>query len=195
MRPPPARARREVLLHGRRRPGVRPDVGGHVERRDRLETEASTLAPPEKTAPRPARTPPASVRSRSAPRRTRGTSPPPRAPRPRSAAATRSRRPNSRAPRLTSPPRPRRRRPLASRPPVPGRPSFLHHLSPATDLSPAVDEPLEPFVVVHERMRHRVEPFHGVLRPVEPDFDPAALHRHPVRQVRQLAGSSSRRAP
>ena len=62
---------------------------------------------------------------------------------------------------------------------APGRPSSLHHLSPNVALFPAVDEPLEPFVVVHERMRHRVEPFHGVLRPVEPHFDPAALDRHP----------------
>ena len=64
----------EVLLHGRPRPGVRLDIGGDVERRDRLEPKASALAPRE-TAPRPARTPPASARSGSAPRRTPRTSP------------------------------------------------------------------------------------------------------------------------
>ena len=47
------RDRDEVLFHDGHRPGVRPDVGGDVERRDRLEPEASALAPPEELRRRP----------------------------------------------------------------------------------------------------------------------------------------------
>ena len=39
--------RGQVLLHGRGRPGVGPDVGGHMERRDVPQPEASRLAPPQ----------------------------------------------------------------------------------------------------------------------------------------------------
>ena len=54
--------RGQVLLHRRDRSRVRPDVGGHVERRDVAQPEPSRLAPP-----------PASSRSRSFRRRTPGT--------------------------------------------------------------------------------------------------------------------------
>ena len=39
---------RQVLLDGGRRPGVGPDVGRHVQRRDRLERQAARLAPGQK---------------------------------------------------------------------------------------------------------------------------------------------------
>ena len=45
-----------------------------------------------------------------------------------------------------------------------------------------VDEPLEPLVIVHER----IEPFHRLLRPVEPHLDPVPKNRHPLGQARQL---------
>ena len=45
--------RGEVLLDGRGRPGMGPDVVGDVERRDRLEPEAPALAPREKLPRRP----------------------------------------------------------------------------------------------------------------------------------------------
>ena len=103
--------RGQVLLHRGGRPGVGPDVGGHVERRDVAQPEPSRLAPPPRgIARRPARTPPASSRSRSAPRRTPGTAPPPTAPRRRSPAAGRS-------------PLPRSSRPPAPPPPAPEPPS------------------------------------------------------------------------
>ena len=49
-----------------------------------------------------------------------------------------------------------------------------------------VDEPLEPLVIVHERIGQRVEPFHRLLRPVEPHLDPVPKNRHPLGQARQL---------
>ena len=45
--------RGEMLFHGRDRSGVGPDVGGHVERRDVAQPEASRLAPPEELPHRP----------------------------------------------------------------------------------------------------------------------------------------------
>ena len=163
--------RGQVLLDGRDRARVGPDVGGHVKRGHRLEAQASRLAPGQKTAPRPSRTPPASSRSRSAPRRNsrnRATASPPRR---RSPAAAR------RPPRLCL------SRPMSRRPPAPAPRSF-GHLSPTAD-SP-VDELLEPLVVVHERMGQRVQPPHGVLRPVEPHLDPVPINRHSLGQARQL---------
>ena len=49
-----------------------------------------------------------------------------------------------------------------------------------------VDEPLEPLVIVHERIGQRVEPFHRLLRPVEPHLDPVPKNRHPLGQARQV---------
>ena len=43
----------QVLLDGRDRPGVGPDVGGHVERSYRTQAEASGLAPPQELPHRP----------------------------------------------------------------------------------------------------------------------------------------------
>ena len=43
----------QVLLHRRGRPGVGPDVGSHVERRDVAQLETSRLAPPEELPHRP----------------------------------------------------------------------------------------------------------------------------------------------
>ena len=45
--------RGQVLLHRRRRPGMRPDVGRHVERRDRPQAEAARPAPPQEPPRRP----------------------------------------------------------------------------------------------------------------------------------------------
>ena len=43
--------RRQVLLDGGRRPGVGPDVGRHVQRRDRLEHQAPRPAPRRRSCP------------------------------------------------------------------------------------------------------------------------------------------------
>ena len=62
--------RGQVLFHGQDRAWVGPNVGGHVERGDSPPTPGRGPRTTPGTAPRPARTPPASSRSRSAPRRT-----------------------------------------------------------------------------------------------------------------------------
>ena len=90
--------RREVLLHRRHGPRVRPDVGRHVERRDRPQPQASSPRTTPGTAPPPARRRPAFGRWRSRPRRTPGTARRPPAPRPRSPRAARRLRRAARSP-------------------------------------------------------------------------------------------------
>ena len=75
---------------------------------------------------------------------------------------------------------------------APGLPSFVHHLSPARDLS-TTDERLESLVVVGQRVGQRVEPLHRLLRPVEPHFDPDAGDRDPLGQTRPVSRRGFRR--
>ena len=150
---------RQVLLDGGRRPGVGPDVGCHVQRRDRRGAPGPAPRTTPGTAPRPARTPPAS--SAFAIRAAKNS-------RKRSTAA---------GPRVDDHrgqhDRPRRAR-RAHRPAARPAPVFAHSLTapPPPAASPCLDERLELLVVVRQRLGEREEPPDGVLRAAEAHLDP-----------------------
>ena len=163
---------RQVLLDGGRRPGVGPDVGRHVQRRDRLERQAARIAPRQELP----HGPPV--------RRAR--------PRVRDPRGEELQKPGHRhGPRVDDQPRQHERGPRARavRAMSGGATRTTSSLMPSPLPRRArrrpVDERLELLVVVRQRLGEREEPPDGVLRPAEAHLDPAGLDRHACGQTRQ----------
>ena len=113
---------------------MRRDIGGDVERRDRLEAEPPRLTPSEKLPRSPRVRHPRPLVRESAPAKNSTNFPPPPGPAP---TITRGNEiaPSS-PPRPMSPPQPRPRRPPASRPPAPRRSVISSPPLPPTSPSP-----------------------------------------------------------
>ena len=164
---------RQVLRDGGRRPGVRPDVGRHVQRRDRREPQAPRRAAHHARNCPTARPYAARVR-RFAIRAAKNSRNLATATGPAStisggntsrAVDERARLASGGSTRTTSSlmpsPRPRRARRLP------------------------VDERLELLVIVRQRLGEREEPPDGVLRAAEAHLDPAGLDRHALGEARE----------